>query len=293
MNGTAIGFLLHPGDGRVIEPALDRLRRAGRSWWTIAARGGLDLSDRASQTGLLVTVGGDGTFLYGARIAAPLGMPVLGVNRGRLGFLTDVEVTDLPEALDAYLAGDHTTQARGLLSCQVFHRDRPPDGSLLALNDVVVKSRGVAVARLAVEADSELLGEFDADGVVVATATGSTAYALSAGGPPIDPRVRAVAVIPLAPHAVITRAVIVPDSVVLRVVVGRGRVLLAADGRGEEPLDEGDVVEIRAGPELRLVRLPTSPTFLRRLREKVRFGLPLKPADHPDDFDITQPEDNL
>jgi NAD+ kinase len=228
-----------------------------------------------------VTIGGDGTFLYGARLAAPLGIPVMGVNRGRLGFLTDVEVADLPAALEAFAAGRCHTQRRSMLEASVPGDGHSPPWLTLALNEVAVKSSGVAVARIRVEQDGELLGDFDADGVVVATATGSTAYALSAGGPPIDPRVRAIVVVPLAPHAVISRAIVLPEMVTLRITVARGRVNVAADGHAEIRLRDGAEMIIRPGPELAFVRFDTSPSFLRRLREKVRFGLPLKELERP------------
>ena len=194
------------------------------------------LAEHAATTDLLVTIGGDGTFLYGARLAAPHGIPVMGVNRGRLGFLTDVEVADLPAALEAFAAGRCHTQRRSMLEAIGARRraTRAP-WQTLALNEVAVKSSGVAVARIRVEQDGELLGDFDADGMVVATATGSTAYALSAGGPPIDPRVRAIVVVPLAPHAVISRAIVLPEVVTLRVTVERGRVNVAADGIARDP----------------------------------------------------------
>jgi hypothetical protein len=117
--------------------------------------------------------------------------------------------------------------------------------------------------------------------LVYATATGSTAYALSAGGPPIDPRVRAVVVVPLAPHAVISRAIVLPEMVTLRITVERGRVNAAADGISEIRLRDGAEMIIRPGPELAFVRFDNSPSFLRRLREKVRFGLPLKDLERP------------
>jgi len=128
-----------------------------------------------------------------------------------------------------------------------------------------------------VNADGERFGEFDADGMVIATATGSTAYALSAGGPPIDPRVPAVVVVPLAPHAVITRPVILPEMTTLRIGVRHGQVFVAADGQPQGLLEDGGTVTVAPGPELAMVRFPDSPTFLRRLHDKVRFGMPLKP----------------
>ena len=275
----AIGFLLHPGEESSVVAAVEVAQRLGFTTWVTVEHPAADLREHAPTTALLVTIGGDGTFLLGARLAAPLGIPVLGANRGRLGFLTDVELTDLPAALEAFAAGRHQIQNRALLDV-VISRDGLPDQRQLALNDVAVKAHGVSVTRLRVDADGELLGEFDCDGVVVATSTGSTAYALSAGGPPVDPRVRALVVVPLAPHAVITRAVIVPEMVVLQLRVEHGSAFVAADGQEVVELDGGEV-RIEPGPELSLVRFPGSPTFLQRLREKVRFGQPLKELERP------------
>ncbi|MGH7721637.1 MAG: NAD(+)/NADH kinase [Candidatus Dormibacteria bacterium] len=283
-----IGFLLHPGEQHAAEPAAARARQLGFDVWIEVREPEARLAEHAGSTELLVTIGGDGTFLYGARLAAPRAIPVLGANRGRLGFLTDVEVADLPIALDAFAAGRCHTQRRSMLEATVPGEADTPAWQALALNEVAVKSGEVALARIRVEQDGELLGDFDADGVVIATATGSTAYALSAGGPPIDPRVRAIVVVPLAPHAVISRAIVLPEMVSLRVTVERGRVNVAADGISEMRLRDGAEMIIRPGPELAFVRFDDSPSFLRRLREKVRFGLPLKDLERPA---ILRPDD--
>jgi NAD+ kinase len=276
-----IGFLLHPGEQHTVQDGAARARELGYEVWIEVRHPEVTLAEHAANTDLLVTIGGDGTFLYGARLAAPHGIPVMGVNRGRLGFLTDVEVADLPAALEAFAAGRCHTQRRSMLEASVAGEGDSEAWLALALNEVAVKSSGVAVARIRVEQDGELLGDFDADGVVVATATGSTAYALSAGGPPIDPRVRAIVVVPLAPHAVISRAIVLPEMVSLRITVERGRVNVAADGISEIRLRDGAEMIVRPGPELAFVRFDSSPSFLRRLREKVRFGLPLKELERP------------
>jgi NAD+ kinase len=276
-----IGFLLHPGEQHAAEPAAARARELGYEVWIEVREPEAILREHAERTDLLVTIGGDGTFLYGARLAAPRGIPVMGVNRGRLGFLTDVEVADLPRSLELFSSGQCHTQRRSMLEAVVPGEGHNPPWETLALNEVAVKSSGVAVARIRVEQDGELLGDFDADGVVIATATGSTAYALSAGGPPIDPRVRAIVVVPLAPHAVISRAIVLPEMVTLRITVERGRVNVAADGIAEIRLRDRAEMLIHPGPELAFVRFDDSPSFLRRLREKVRFGLPLKDLERP------------
>jgi NAD+ kinase len=287
MSRGAIGFLLHPGEStEAVAAAIAAATRCGYRTWSTTVHPAEDVAEHAVGTVLLVTVGGDGTFLFGARLAAPRDIPVLGVNRGRLGFLTDLELDALPAAIEAFSDGSAGQQLRRMLSARVVGEegaDEPAGGRLIALNDVAIRSPEIALVRLRVEADGELLGEFDADGVVVASATGSTGYALSAGGPPIDPRVGAITVVPLAPHAVITRPIVLPEATVIDVAVGHGAVFVAADGQHQARLGAGGRVSIGPGPELRVVRTADSPSFLRQLRDKVRFGLPLKPEERPGD----------
>jgi NAD+ kinase len=274
----SIGFLLHPREGDAspeVQHAIALAGEHGFDTWTALAHPEQDVLQHRADTALLVTLGGDGTFLYGARLAAPLGIPVLGVNRGQLGFLTDIDISQLHDAIDCFVAGRHSIQRRSLVELIAPQEGDEPFRAL-ALNEVVVKSNGVNLARIRVECDDDLLGEFDADGVIVATATGSTAYALSAGGPPVDPRVRALVVVPLAPHAVITRAVVMPEAVTVHVILLHGRAFAAADGHVDVALAEGTRITVQPGPELQVVQVAGSPSFLRRLREKVRFGTPLK-----------------
>ena len=270
--GPSIGFLLHPGERAAVQPAIARAEACGFEAWTALEDPEGAMREHGASTALLVTLGGDGTFLYGARLAAPLGIPVVGVNRGRLGFLNDVEIDALPGAVSRFAAGDYTTQRRALLEISIAESEEP----VLAINEIVVRARDVNVVRLRVDVDDDLLGAFDADGVVVATATGSTAYALSAGGPPVYPRVRAVVVVPLAAHAVISRPVVIPEQLDVRVTVERGRVFVAADGRSVAWLADGGSVVIRPGPELEVVRFADSPSFNSRLRQKFRYGIPHK-----------------
>jgi NAD+ kinase len=279
VNAASVGFLLHPRESEaVLAEALAVVEAHELVAWVACQTPEQVLGDRLEGCRLLVTVGGDGTFLLGARLAGPRGVPVLGANRGQLGFLTDIEVSALPAALRTFLAGRAHSHRRSFLELSVPGDDPagPPLAHGHALNEVVVRSAGTNLARLRVDADGELLGEFDADGVIVATATGSTAYALSAGGPPVDPRVRAVTVVPLAAFAVLTRAVVLPEVTSLAVTLVRGRAYAIADGYLEVALREGMRVTIDPGPELEVVHLQGSPSFLQRLREKMRLGLPLK-----------------
>src|SRR5437588_7263841 len=267
----SIGFLLHPGEQPAVQAAIARAQACGFGVWTALDRPEVAVAEHASDAKLLVTVGGDGTFLYGARLAAPRAIPVMGANRGRLGFLNDVEIDQLPDAITRFCSGEYSIQRRSLIDVELGGERKA--ARALALNEVVVRARDVNVARLRVDADSDLLGVFDSDGIVVATATGSTAYALSAGGPPVDPRLRALVVVPLAPHAVISRPVVIPEASRVDVNVVVGGVTVAADGRMAGRLGSGGVVAVRPGPELAMIRFDTSPTFLERLRQKFRVGV--------------------
>lgn len=269
-----IGFILHPGERPTIESVLGKAHSLGYETWIGEDDAEAALEQNAAGTALLVTVGGDGTFLFGARMAAQRAIPVLGVNRGRLGFLTDLDIDSLPGALQAFSSGEFRKQKRSMLKIEIdgHHGDR----SWIALNDLAVKAQGISTVRIRVDVDDEVFGEFDADGVLIATTTGSTGYALSAGGPPIDPRVRAVMLVPLAPHAVITRPVVFPDTSVIRVRLEHGAAYAAADGQSQVELSSGAVATVTSGPELEIVHFPSSLSFVRRLHEKMHFGTPLR-----------------
>ena len=281
----SIGFLLHPGEQPAVQAAVARAQACGFEVWTALEDPEAALAEHADSTKLLVTVGGDGTFLFGARLAAPRSIPVMGANRGRLGFLNDVESDDLPTAISRFADGDYRMQHRSLLDVRVGGMEH--EVRAVALNEMVVRARDVTLARMRVMADDDVLGLFDADGLVVATATGSTAYAMSAGGPPVDPRLRALVVVPLAPHAVISRAVVLPDVVHVRVQLVRGPAFVSVDGLTLGLLAADGEVLVRPGPDLEVVRFTDSPSFQQRLRQKFRFGVPLRDIDIADnDLDI-------
>ena len=256
-----------------MQAAIARAQACGFAAWTALEDPEAAMHEHGANTALLVTLGGDGTFLYGARLAAPRGIPVVGVNRGRLGFLNDVEIDALPEAISRFAAGDYTTQRRALLEITVDGADEP----VLAINEIVVRARDVNVVRLRVDVDGDLLGAFDADGVVVATATGSTAYALSAGGPPVDPRVRAVVVVP-ARRARGDQPAGGDPGAARRPRDRRARPRLRRRRRplGRLARATAQSVVVRPGPELEVVRFADSPSFNSRLRQKFRYGIPHK-----------------
>ena len=267
----------------VIERAFKALKAHGAEAWEGDRDGPMNaITSRLKDTGLVLTLGGDGTFLAGARVAAPRGIPLLGVNLGRLGFLTEIDAQELEKGLERFFKGDYRIEERNVLQ-STLKRDGKNIAQAIGLNEAVINRAGEArMLRVEIDVGGQPVGVIDADGVMVATATGSTAYALSAGGPPVDPRVRALVVVPLAAHAVITRPVVLPEAVSIDLTVLWGRGFAGADGHVEAPLSPGSRLEIRPGPELQVVQIGAMP-FVRRLREKVRFGMPLKEAhDAPD-----------
>ena len=226
---------------------------------------------------LIVTIGGDGTFLRGVRLAVPLDVPILGVNTGRLGFLTEIETT--PEGMEAVrraLRGDFRVEQRLALQASVNGA-----GEHFALNDVVVR-RG-AEARMApfgLSLDGERIAHISADGIVVATPTGSTAYFLSAGGPIIAPTVDALGVAALLPHTLFARPLIVPTSSTIQITCDSEIVHanLETDGTFVSDLSSGDLVTVvRAPRAVKFARI-TDPDFFVRLEDKLQWGVPIKRA---------------
>jgi NAD+ kinase len=275
----AVGFILHPkidAATPAIQQAGSRLERAGFRVWTHLAQR-KDPHDALAQdldsTRLLISIGGDGTLLWTARQAAPHGVPVLGINRGRLGFLVPTPLGELGIALERWLNQDFSLQRRALLRARVGD---DADG-VLALNDVVVhKGMDFNLIRIEVEVDGHPAGRFDADGALVSTATGSTAYALSLGGPILRPDVADIVFLPLNPHSLFNRAVVLPEGARLMLHLVREPASLTTDGQLTKALPTGTRVEIGvADVHAQLVRLRPEPDFFDLLREKTRWGLPL------------------
>ncbi len=221
---------------------------------------------------LLVVLGGDGTLLHGAALVADRKVPVLGINLGHLGFLTSCAPADARVALERALAGQLPIEERGRLRVEVV-RGSGERTTRYASNDAVV-SQGALARLIELEAflDGELITRYRADGLIVATPTGSTAYTLAAGGPIVTPEVRAFIVTPIAPHALTNRPVVVPASscVTVRLAAPAAHVQLTVDGQWGTALADGDSVELSAAAEpLRLYR---SEGYFDVLREKLNWG---------------------
>jgi NAD+ kinase len=238
------------------------------------------LAESGEGVDLLVTLGGDGTLLRGVRRVAAHGTPVLGVNMGRLGFLTSMSPAEVEKGLEQAFAGEALVDPRFTVDGQVFHADGSSGPRLWALNDLVLHKGGVArVVRLDLktgpEGSQERIGSFSGDGVIVATPTGSTAYSLSAGGPVIVPTMDCLVVTPISPHTMAMRPLVLPDRVRL-VIEAADRaedLVVTADGQVACHLDPGDRVVIEKGTyRVALVRLPGQ-TYFDTLRRVLNWAV--------------------
>lgn len=222
---------------------------------------------------LLVGVGGDGTILRAVDLATADDVPVLGVNAGQLGYLTTVEPTGARAAVKRFLAGAYIVEERMRLAGRIVRSDGSVQPIRPALNEVLVERAELGhTVRIEVTLDAAPFTSYVADGLILATPTGSTAYALSARGPIVDPRHRAQLLVPVAPHMLFDRSlVLAPDTVVSLRVVGPRAGHLSVDGRSDGRIEVGDVVTCDgSGPSARLVQVG-APAFHRVLVSK--FGL--------------------
>ncbi len=229
---------------------------------------------------LLVTLGGDGTLLRGARKVTGKDIPVLGINLGHLGFLTSCSGSNLGTALDRLRSGDFTLDYRVTLEASILDGAGRPRESQVALNDFVVHNSGAArVSRLDLfvgeGAANDEIGSFSADGVIVSTPTGSTAYSLSAGGPIVAPGVDCILVTPICPHTLAVRPLVLAadERVIIKEVDPSGDLVLTVDGQEAVAVVPGSVVEIRTGTvRVPLLRFPGH-TFFSTLRRKLNWAL--------------------
>ncbi len=222
---------------------------------------------------LVVVLGGDGTLLSAARVTAAIDVPLLGVNLGSLGFLTEVPVESLYTMLDAIAQGRAVVEHRSLMQCELLRGDTVR-GSYLVFNDAVVNK--TALARLNtydLHIDKVFVSSYRADGMIVATPTGSTAYSLSAGGPVLMPTVNAFVITPVAPHSLTHRPLVVPDSVEIEILLRSEEEVayLSLDGQPGLDLRDGDRVRCRLSEnQVNLFRTGTD--FFQLLRTKLKWG---------------------
>lgn len=240
-----------PAAIQLAERAAEWCQQNGAHAWAAESGETENLVTRLADTDCLIVLGGDGTFLRAARALARVDVPVLGVNSGRVGFLSKIDPGALEETLGELVRDEYKIESRMMLEATLVragsHSDEP-GGSFVALNDAAIVRGGEArVLRMDVRIDDSHLATYVADGIVVATPTGSTAYSFSAGGPILDPTARNLVVTPIAAYLASVRSVVVsPVHVVHVSIIDGPSGIVSIDGRDDYPIEPGDRVEIRA-----------------------------------------------
>jgi NAD+ kinase len=224
---------------------------------------------------LLLTLGGDGTMLRAARLLDGRQVPMLGINLGRLGFLTCCGIDEMESSLRRVAAGEFQTTRRMMLDVRAIDADGEERQRWSALNDAVLHKGGFArVVGLRVSVDGELIAAYAADGLVIATPAGSTAYSLSAGGPIVVPTVESIVLSPISPHTLAIRPVVLPPTseVTVQAVNAPDELLITVDGQVGTSFGPGETLAVRrADDPVLLVRFPET-TFFSRLRRKLAWG---------------------
>lgn len=248
------------------------LERQTAAFTGMQAADALDLAEIGTACDLTVVVGGDGTMLGVARELARYDMPLVGINQGRLGFITDITVAQVRETLAPLVAGDYEEEHRAMLEGEVW-RDATRIFEGLSMNDVVV-SRGATagMVELRVDIDEEFVANLRADGLIIASPTGSTAYALSAGGPILHPGIAGWVLVPIASHTLSNRPIVLPDSVEVRVSIVAGREASANfDMHSLASMQHGDQIRVRRSVHrVRFVH-PRGWSYYATLRRKLRW----------------------
>ena len=281
MNGQ-VCIVFHPrvdGQGDRIQAVERVLSELGLESWRhergVAAAG---VAEKLARTELVLTLGGDGTFLFGARLAGPHGVPVLGVNLGRLGLLTELEPDGVAAGLRRFLDGDYRIEERTLITAALLRGEVVVEESL-GLNEVMVhRSPSLKLIRFEMAMDGQQIGTIDADGVLVATATGSTAYALALGGPILEPTLSDLVLVPMNPFALSVRPIVLNPDVDVRITLQGNGASVVTDGFLTWSAEPGDTVRVHSfARRLRLIRFGPPDDFYRILRQKIGWGTPLVP----------------
>lgn len=253
----------------------------GDNSWILRAEDAADLGQRAKTTDLVVTIGGDGTILRVNRAIAPRGIPLLGINMGRLGFMTELTGPDAMEQLPRYLKGGMRVSEHSMLMASLYRQggadgEPPSDAPYHALNDIVLsRSRVSRVITVRAVIDGAAVSTFRADGVILATATGSTGYSYAAGGPIVDPLSDDVVLTPLASHVGLnTPLVLRPTSSVDFHLEGSQEAIISVDGFENHPVAPGDWVRITRSPyRARFLRAHDHNYFWATLTQRLGFSL--------------------
>jgi len=238
-----IGIVYHPKIEKAHSLA-DRLESLlvaqGVSPWQCSAWDEDKAKPQVAGSDLILSIGGDGTILHAARIIVPVAVPILGVNLGKLGFITEMNADETLSNLPSLLEGKGWIEERAMLEAQMGN------GDFLALNDVVVRSTAVHLINIEVKIDDEMVTTYRADGIIVATATGSTGYSLAAGGPILHPQAKEIVLQPVSCHLGLNHALVLPPQTAVELkVVGRDMAILSLDGQVDTPMSNEQIVRVK------------------------------------------------
>lgn len=236
---------------------------------------GIERSALASAVDLLVVLGGDGTLLSIARFAAAADVPVLGINYGSLGFLTSTPRDELIEATESVLEGNYVSSTRSMLLAELAGAGRAQPMQHDVLNDAVINKTDLArIVELSATVNDDLVSSFAADGLIICTTTGSTAYSLAAGGPIVMPEVDAIVLTPICPHTLTHRPLVLPGDAVVRIrhESRDQEVILTLDGQAGFKLQAGETVNIRRSPRVMRLLQAVPRSYFDILRAKLQWG---------------------
>jgi NAD+ kinase len=273
-----VGIVYHPlnkGTHSLAQKLAGFLDASGVSCWLCSAWEGDEVRKQVPGTELVLTIGGDGTILQAAQAVVPHSIPITGINLGKLGFLTELDADEARDKLPALLAGEGWIDERALLEVELADGDKKQETPKLfyALNDAVV-ARGEIARMIYVEAsiDGEPLTTYGADGVIVATATGSTGYSLAAGGPVLHPQADEFLLVPIMPHLSLNYSLVLPPECVVRLRVNAGqRAALSIDGHICLPLDDGAAIKVKhSSVKTKFLRIQPKVSFYSTLEQKLR-----------------------
>jgi NAD+ kinase len=271
-----IGILYHPMKESAVKLAKElekSLTAKGCSIWIGSSWDGEASKAKLNGADLVLSIGGDGNILRAAQAVIPGKTPICGINQGNLGFMTELTVKETDEKLDRILAGEGWIDERYLLEAEVTPAEGPPQGVFYALNDVVIAHGSVArVIYVTASIDDELLTTYKADGVILATATGSTGYALAAGGPILHPQSKNAVLLPIMPHLSANYSLVIPSNVTVRLSVQAVHpATLSIDGHTNLPLNSGAVITARRSRHaIRFLRIHPETSFYSTLEKRLK-----------------------
>lgn len=240
-----------------------------------------DFSSTHSLPDMVLIIGGDGTVLRTIQALPSHQIPVVAVNTGKLGFLTHIDPNDLAQAIEQLVHGDYNVEERTMLSAQIIHQKEDnnlSEPAQLALNDALIKTANPSqMSSFSLHINEQFLAHYDADGLIVSTPTGTTAYNLSAGGPVIAPSVNAVAITPICPHSLSAKPIVIPADETIDIISHdpHAKLVLSLDGQDRGTIEPGDCIRIqKAASSLSFVNFKKgSHTFYQLLTEKLHWGM--------------------